>query len=294
MATTDEIENIEVEEKLVVNPVSNSIQKSVLVEDEEAISEQVDISPLVDEIVFDSADPLTEKENPFVEEPLIEREDPLVSPEEPLVSIEDSSDVDPFNFTISESDNDSESEFLVESREQRLESIRLQAEDAAATIAANPSAYEREESPVDTSDDDDPLLLRVFKNAAEIPEQVYGGTALALNNTANAIDELGEVLYDNIPIEIQRALKYSPVAPLAYYLQHAKETNPAQLPVPDADTVTGQVTQSISQFVVGFIPTLRATRLLTGGAKTMNWFGRAAEATVLSLTTSCGTRMRNV
>jgi len=267
MATTDEIENTE-EEEVIASPVLDPLEKLDLVVEADPAT-QGDLNPLIEESV---------DEDLFLIEEPVTKEDPLVAD---MSSVES----DPFGDAVFEKEEDDITTALLEDTKQdRVDFLNQQSAEAAANFVPDPN-YEFGKTPTETETDDDPLLLKVFKNIGEVPEQVYGGVALALNNTANAIDELGEVLYDNIPMPVQEAMKTSPVAPFAYYLQHAKETNPAQLPVPDADTVVGQVTQSISQFVVGFIPVLRGTKLITGGAKAMNWFGRAAQATAAGAVT---------
>jgi hypothetical protein len=136
-------------------------------------------------------------------------------------------------------------------------------------------------------DPEDPLHIRLLSGAGAVAmdigkgtiieggPQVVGGAIDAVQNTIHAVDSLSEWINDNIPV-VDGQPDLSDVAtiffnPPAILSSMATGEPPealiTEVPTTDkTDTVTGSFIRSLSQFITGFIPMMRAVKAASGGA----------------------------
>ena len=95
------------------------------------------------------------------------------------------------------------------------------------------------------------------ENVAEIPSAVVGGFTHAVENTAEALDEVWDFAREH----------WESLNNIGENVPLSKESD-IRMPHPEApETATGQITQSISQFLVGFIPAAKAVKAVGLTAK---------------------------
>lgn len=83
---------------------------------------------------------------------------------------------------------------------------------------------------------------------AEVPRSVYRGVAGAVNNLLEYVYDAADIATNPVSLaaDIATSIKYP-------QLEKSKDSNGPKLPLPqEADSVTGKVVESISQFVTGF------------------------------------------
>lgn len=119
----------------------------------------------------------------------------------------------------------------------------------------------------------------------ETPSQVLGGVRDAVQETYNALDGIANYYNEVDAFSSTEEELGNKLRGMAERIPDARisseEDEPAQLPeVPEAESTTGTFVRSLSQFVTGFLPALKAVRAVSGGAKALNTLGGFAQTEV--------------
>jgi len=144
------------------------------------------------------------------------------------------------------------------------------------------------------ADEDDPLSIRIMEGAGafvkdvgtgaiiESIPQTIGGARDAVQNTMGALDSLAEWL--NSKVDLGGNLTFEDLGPITGPMvaeaagKEKEEEIKIELPEIDpARSITGGIVRSFAQFFTGWLPMLRAVRVLNGGRKALSMTGQAAQ-----------------